>query len=320
MDARQLRYFSCIVECASVSKASRQLNVAQPALSQQIARLEEEVGAPLFVRSNRGVAATAKGLALYRHAKFILRQFDHALQAARETRDEVSGRVILGLPPTTNCQLGVPIVERLQRSHPGIILNLVEGLSGNLQTQAFNGELDLVILFSADAIPDWHHVPLLTEELFFVHAPDARLLPQAPTGITLLEAADVPLILPSPAHGLRRRIDIEFERLDLRIRPVAEIDSLSVLMQCVSRGLGATIKPRSALNIHGSVNAGQWSAVPILDCRLERMNYLYSRPSQENSDASAVVAQEIHDLVADLINGGKWQGVRPIPDAARKPS
>ncbi|WP_274631211.1 LysR substrate-binding domain-containing protein [Arvimicrobium flavum] len=313
MDARQLKYFTSIVECASVSMASRQLNVAQPALSQQIARLEQEVGAPLFLRSNRGVTVTAKGLALYRHAKFILRQFDRALLAAQETRDEVSGHVILGLPPTTNCQLGVPIVERLQRSHPGITLNLVEGLSGNLQTQAFAGELDLLVLFSAEAIPGWQHLPLLCEELFFVHAPDARLLPQDEEGITLREVADIPLLLPSRAHGLRRRIDIEFERLELKVRPVAEIDSLSVLMQCVGRGVGGTIKPRSALNIHGSANSAQWTAVPIRDCRLERINYLYARPPEESSDASAIVAQEIRNLVADLIGSFKWQGVSSIP-------
>lgn len=312
MDARQLKYFSCIVECASVSMASRQLNVAQPALSQQIARLELEVGAPLLIRSNRGVTATAKGLALYRQAKFILRQFDRALLAAQETRDEVSGRVVLGLPPTTNCQLGVPIVERLQRSHPGIILNIVESLSGNLQAQAFAGELDLAVLFSPEAIPDWRHVPLLSEELFFVHAPDTRLLPQEVDGITLAEIADVPLLLPSSTHGLRRRIDIEFERLDLRVRPVAEIDSLSVLMQCVSRGVGATIKPRSALNVHGKANAGQWNAIPIIDCRLERTNYLYSRPTEESSEASEVVMQEIRALISDLIGESKWQGVRMI--------
>ena len=65
MDLRQLRYFAQIVESGSLSKASRQLYIAQPALSQQVSKLEEEVGKPLLNRSSRGVAPTENGLALY---------------------------------------------------------------------------------------------------------------------------------------------------------------------------------------------------------------------------------------------------------------
>ena len=73
MDMRQLRYFVQIVESGSLAKASRQLFIAQPALSQQMSRLEDEVGKPLFVRSSKGVSPTENGDALYHHAKFMLR-------------------------------------------------------------------------------------------------------------------------------------------------------------------------------------------------------------------------------------------------------
>ena len=73
MDLRQLKYFVQIVESGSLAKASRQLYIAQPALSQQMARLEDEVGKPLLVRSSRGVVPTENGEALYHHAKFMLR-------------------------------------------------------------------------------------------------------------------------------------------------------------------------------------------------------------------------------------------------------
>ncbi len=76
MDLRQLRYFAQIVESGSLSKASRQLFIAQPALSQQLAKLEGEIGKPLLTRSSKGVAPTENGLALYHHARFMLRQLD----------------------------------------------------------------------------------------------------------------------------------------------------------------------------------------------------------------------------------------------------
>ena len=78
MDLRQLRYFVQIVESGSLAKASRQLFIAQPALSQQMARLEDEVGKPLLLRSSRGVTPTENGEALYHHAKFMLRQMEQA--------------------------------------------------------------------------------------------------------------------------------------------------------------------------------------------------------------------------------------------------
>ena len=76
MDLRQLRYFTVIVESGSFAKASRQLYIAQPSLSQQVAKLEDEIGKQLLSRSSKGVVPTENGLALYHHARFILRQFD----------------------------------------------------------------------------------------------------------------------------------------------------------------------------------------------------------------------------------------------------
>src|SRR5262245_39407565 len=123
MDMRQLRYFVQIVESGSLAKASRQLFIAQPALSQQMARLEEEVGKPLLVRSSRGVSPTDNGSALYHHATFMLRQLEQAVAVARQETAALSGRVTLGLAPTTNCQLGLPLIRHMKRKLPGVMLN-----------------------------------------------------------------------------------------------------------------------------------------------------------------------------------------------------
>ncbi len=316
MDVRQLKYFVTIVDCAGFSQASRQLNIAQPALSQQISRLEYEVGAALFVRSSRGVSATPRGLTLYRHAKFILRQIDQALISARETTEEVSGRVTLGLPPTTICQTGSQIVERVQRRYPGILLNIVEGLSGSLQSQAAAGDLDLTVLFTSAAVPEWTATELLREELFFVFPRETRILSDDAKDISIREIADLPLILPSGQHGLRRRIDMEFERLDLQLVPVAEIDSLPVLMRCLQRGMGATIKPHAAVNVHGPALASQWRCLPIRDVSMSRINYLYAPPDEALSPAISAVHDELIGLIRDEVAERRWTGVTWIGPAA----
>ncbi len=321
MDIKQLKYFVTIVDCGGFSQASRQLNIAQPALSQQISRLEYEVGAPLFIRSSRGVSPTSKGMTLYRHAKFILRQIDQALMSTRETEAEISGRVTIGLPPTTICQVGTQIVERVQRRYPGILLHVVEALSGSLQSQAAAGELDLIVLFTAGAVPKWQSEELLREELFLVFPVEGRMFPDEVKSVSFRDLADVPLILPSPQHGLRRRIDLEFERLNLNVVPVAEIDSLPVLMKCLLRGHGATIKPHAAVNVHGSALASQWRCLPFHDVSLTRINYLYSRPAEELSPASIAVRRELIALIPEEVAEGRWTGVTYIgPQEERSPA
>src|SRR5512139_2286558 len=154
VDLRQLRYFAQIVESGSLSKASRQLYIAQPALSQQLGKLESEVGKPLLQRSSRGVVPTENGLALYHHARFMLRQLDQAMSVARLGSGAVHGMVSVGLPATTVAALGLPLVRRVRERYPSILLNVVEGMSGHLAQMMRVGKLDLAVLFSADAAPD----------------------------------------------------------------------------------------------------------------------------------------------------------------------
>lgn len=215
MDLRQLRYFTQIVESGSLSKASRQLFIAQPALSQQLSKLEDEVGKPLFNRSSKGVTPTENGLALYHHARFMLRQLDQALSIARKESGAVHGMVSVGLPATTVSALGLPLVRRVRERYPSILLNVVEGMSGHLGQMMRLGQLDLAVLFASDVAQDVSVDALLEEELFVMLPKHSTLVPPRRTSVTLAEAAALPLILPTGEHGLRRRIAAEFEQRNL---------------------------------------------------------------------------------------------------------
>jgi LysR family tcuABC transcriptional regulator len=308
MDMRQLRYFVQIVESGSLAKASRQLFIAQPALSQQMARLEDEVGKALLLRSSRGVTPTDNGEALYHHAKFMLRQLDQAVAVARQDTAAISGRVALGLAPTTVCQLGLPLLQHLLTKYPGIKLNVVEGLSGHLEHMTRVGQLDLAVLFSQNAASELSVEPLLEEELFVILPADNPLVARGRQSLTLQEVAALPLILPSPGHGLRRRIAIEFERKNLPLDAVAEVDSLPLLMSCVASGIGVTIKPMAAIHALGDQPA-RWRWLRIADAEMTRTNYLYALPPHKLSPCAAVVRSELKALVHQLVVRGEWRGV-----------
>jgi LysR family transcriptional regulator, regulatory protein for tcuABC len=315
VDLRQLRYFTQIVESGSLSKASRQLFIAQPALSQQLSKLESEVGKPLLNRSARGVAPTDNGLALYHHARFMLRQLDQALSIARQDSLAVQGMVSVGLPATTVSALGLPLVRRIRERYPGILVNVVEGMSGHIGHMMRDGQLDFAILFSNDMARDVSVDPLLEEELFVMLPRHSALVSPRRFSITISEAAALPLILPTGAHGLRRRIAAEFEQRNLSAHIVAEIDSLSLLMSCVYDGMGATIKPMGAIYLEGQ-RGRKWRALAISDAHMVRRNYLYSLPPARLSAAGAVVAAEIRDTARELVQSGAWSGVELIKQAS----
>lgn len=314
MDLRQLRYFTQIVESGSLSKASRQLYIAQPALSQQLAKLESEVGKPLLTRSSKGVVPTDNGLALYHHARFMLRQLDQALSIARKESGAVQGMVSVGLPATTVSALGLSLVRRIRERYPSILLNVVEGMSGHLGQMMRVGQLDLAVLFASDIAPDVTVEPLLEEELFVMVPSHSALVAPRRTSLTIAEAAALPLILPTSSHGLRRRIAAEFEQRGLQARIVAEVDSLALLMNCVYHGMAATIKPMAAVYQEGE-RGREWRAISVSDARMIRRNYLYSLPRERHTAAAAAVAGELKATALELMESGAWTGVRPFPGA-----
>ena len=314
MDLRQLKYFVQIVESGSLAKASRQLYVAQPALSQHIAKLEAEVGKSLLIRTAKGVTPTENGTALHHHARFILRQLDQALSVARQEPGTVHGMVSVGLAASTVCAVGAPFMRRIRERFPGIVLNVVEGMSGHLAQMMRTGQLDLAILFSRDAVPDLPAEPIVEEELFVMLPEDSDLVAPRRVKLSCADTAALPLILPTSIHGLRRRIASEFEQRNLSIHVVAEVDSLSLLMTCVRDGMGATIKPMSAARVDGRIREG-WRTLAFSDADMRRVNFIYSVDPEQLSPAAAAVRGELRETIKQLVLQGEWQGVNLLQAA-----
>lgn len=307
MDIRQLRYFVHIVDRGSLSSAAREHFIAQPALSQQIAKLEAEVGKPLLSRSSKGVVPTENGLALYHHARFMLRQFDQTLEIARGEAGPIKGVVTVGLPATTVAAIGLPLVKRLRERFPDILLNVVEGMSGHIAQLMRIGQLDMSVLFSKDCGGEAEIAPLMVEELFLIMREGSPLLPSSRDRVSVGEVADMPLVLPTRDHGLRQRIEAEFENCGLSTNVVAQIDSLSLVMDCVHDGIGATIKPMGAI-MREVAGGRKFRFLRFSDIVMRRRNFLYTLPTERLTPAALVVASELRETVADLLADPRWTG------------
>lgn len=302
MELRQLRYFVRVCEAGSMGKAALDLGMATSALSQQISRLEGELATRLLQRHATGVLPTDAGLAFLQQAQLTLRHAEDAVHAAQTAR--LSGRVSIGLASTTASVLGVPLMHAMGQRYPAVRVHLVEALSGHLTTMLNARQLDLAILFRADGARRWSVVPLLDEKLYVIGRPELPGMPAGPR-VRLSQLRDLPLILPSPSHGLRALVDAAFARQ--RIAPCVhlEVDGLSLLMDAVRAGLGATIQPGAAA---ARLAAGEVRRVLVADALTGRRNLLASLSDDELSPAALAARVVLGDVARALVREGRWVG------------
>ena len=301
MELRQLRYFVSIVRARSFSRAAAELGVVTSALSQQISRLEGELATRLLQRTSTGVVPTDAGLAFWRQAQLALRHADDAVLAAQQAR--LSGHVSVGLAPTTATVLGLPLMQAMRERYPDVRLHLVESLSGDLADMLNARQIDLAVLFRADAAQRWSLTPLLDERLFVI---GARALGLPTTARTrLARIAGLPLVLPSSAHDLRSVVDAAFARARRTPKLVAEIDGLAMLMGAVGAGLAATLQPGAAASL---LPDGDFAVVEIVDADVRRPNLLASLSDDELSPAGLAARVVLAEVARALVRDGRWAG------------
>ncbi|MFT4066293.1 LysR substrate-binding domain-containing protein [Paraburkholderia sp.] len=317
MDTRQLRYFVSIVDCGSMGKAAEKLYVAQPSLSQQMSRLEDELDTKLLIRSRQGVAPTAAGQSLYRHSRLVLRQMEELRQEVKEGGIAESGTVAVGLPTTMASILAVPLFARIQERYPRIRLQFFESMSGFISELLANQRIDLAILFRDSDTLGVTALPVLEERLYVFGEPGGTVDPLAPT-CTLAQLGGVRIVAPGLSNGLRLLLERVFARENVELNIVADIDSLPTLISIAQSGAACTILPVSALAQRDPSRRPKVRR--IVNPELQRpASVCWSSATPMNSATSAV-CQTIVDLIHELSTQGEWSGITlldPAMDHAR---
>lgn len=301
MELRQLRYFVGVSEAGSLLQASGRLHVAQPALGQQIAALETEVGAQLFERSSRGMALTEAGKLFLTHAKVVLMDVERARLAVRETLSVPQGDVSVGLPTTVALAATLPILIACRDRFPGVRLKLVEAYSGFLREWLLAGRLDIALLYGDALEPGLSKRALLDDRLVLVTSHrNARL----PRKLPLEKLPGWPLVLPGVEHGLRRIIDDACAPHGFALDVVAEIESLGSVKQAVEAGIGSTILP--AVSVAEEVAAGRLRTIVIDSPRMSRRVVHATNVMRPATSATVAVNALIHEVVHGMTQSGCW--------------
>ena len=310
MELRQLRYFVAIVDHGSLSRAARVLHIAQPALTQQIRQLEEELNAQLLHRSAQGVIATDAGKVFYEHAQAILKQLGDAKAAVAQSADSPSGTVALGVPQSVSGVLALPLLIAIRARYPDITLQLTEELTGNLIVQLRSGRLNLAVLFDDGQLGAFANTPMVEEEMLFITRAGSR---HAGTraSVTLAKAIKAPLILPGLQHGVRPRIENLVRAAGATLDNVIEINSVTILKSAILADIGATILPVAPLL--SEIERGDMVAHKISGDPISRTLVLAASKNIPLTTAAAAVERLVLEVTDELCRSGRWLHARSLP-------
>ena len=170
MELRQLEYFREVARVGSFSQAAAILAVAQPALSRQVRKLEQELGSDLLYRHGRGVVLTEVGSRFLAGIEEVLDRLQSVRGAAAAEREVPSGVVTLGMPPSLSSVVGAPLLQGLHTRWPEIYLRISDGFSGYVNEWLMSGRIDLAVLHRGQHASSIVTEPLLKEDLYLLSA------------------------------------------------------------------------------------------------------------------------------------------------------
>lgn len=252
VELRQLEYFLVVAREGNVTRAAKKLYTAQPSLSRQIQKLEEELGAPLFDRSKRGMRLTVVGETFLRYVERGFDQFEAGRQAVRDLLGPEHGHVRMAFLPAVGADLLPEALAAFRTQYPAVQFTLRQ--STTLETLAWlrAGEIELCIATAlpyGQADPGLQRAALLVEELFAALPPDHRLATQP--NIALAELASDPFVLVGGGSGLRRVIEAACQHVGFMPQVAVEGDDLATVRGLVAAGLGVSLLPALALHEWG---------------------------------------------------------------------
>lgn len=204
MEIHQLRHFLAVAELRNFTRAAQQCYISQPSLSQQIIKLERELGQPLFQRRRRDVRLTAAGRAPLPTAEAILGAVEEVKSLIEAATDPEQGTVTIGAIPTVAPYLLPPLLHQFALAHPRAEIALVEHLTEHTLRGCLEGELDVGVVALPVTEKRLEVEPLFSEELLLALPPKHRL--SRKRQITLEDLSAEPFVVLDEMHCLGKQI------------------------------------------------------------------------------------------------------------------
>lgn len=242
---RQLQYAVAVAEALSFRKAAERCRVSQPALSAQIAHLEEVLGTALFERDRRRVLVTAAGHELIARARAVLRETDDLVESARRAGNPLMGTLRIGIIPTISPYLLPRIAPALRKAYPALKLLWVEDKTETLVRSLSAGRIDAAVVALESDLGEVEQAVIASDPFVIAAPPDSELGSKT-TPAKASELRNVGVLLLDDGHCFRDQalaICTDAKASELEFRAT----SLTTLTQMVASGAGVTLLPRLAV-------------------------------------------------------------------------
>jgi LysR family hydrogen peroxide-inducible transcriptional activator len=246
MEIHQLRYFCAVAETNSFSRAAVQTHVSQPSLSQQILKLEGELGARLFDRLGRSVRLTEIGRTFLPRARAVLRELEAAKGDVDERKDSVGGSISIGVIPTIAPYLLPRHLTSFTRQFPQARLAVVEEITPILMERLRASSVDIAILALPIRGNEFEIFPMLTEHLFAALPKQHKLARH--DSLSLKDLRAEPFLLLRDGHCFRDTAIAACDRARLNPQIIFESGQFSSILGMVGSGMGVSIVPEMAID------------------------------------------------------------------------
>jgi len=246
MEVHQLRYVCAIADTGNFSRAAERCQIAQPSLSQQVLKLEADLGAKLFDRLGRSVRLTEAGRAFLTHARAILEQMDLARASVSEKNADFRGSVAVGVIPTVAPYLIPGYTASFAKKYPDAKLRIVEETTSILVEGLRNLSIDVAILALPLRHKDLELFPIRTEPLFIVMRKDH---PRASAkSLALKDLRGESFVMLRDGHCFRDLSIATCTRARIIPNIAFESGQFSSLLGMVAAGVGVSLVPEMAID------------------------------------------------------------------------
>lgn len=284
MEIQQVRYFMAVAKLRNFTRAAESCNVAQPSLSQQIKKLEHELGGPLFHRLGRNIVLTEQGTLLEKRAQKILQEHDNAIEELAGSFTE-GGVVRLGALLTIAPYLIIGLLDEMDDS-PNYQLQIEENFTEHLIAKVREGALDFAVMSSPFEEPDLL-CQVIGREPFLAVMPKTHRLYRKKT-LRLEDVLNEPFLELSNIHCAGQQISEICNLETTHKNTVFHSSQIETIRRLVLNGKGITILPRMALSVDKSQELGTRK---ISGVKMEREITLIQHPDRYMSPSTRKVIQ-----------------------------
>ncbi|MDP3260022.1 MAG: selenium metabolism-associated LysR family transcriptional regulator [Thermodesulfovibrionales bacterium] len=271
MDIHHLKVFLSVFKNKSFSKASEELSLTQPTISDHVKSLEEELNCKLFDRLGRTIMPTKEAEVLYSHAMEITEKADNIKDVIGQFKKEITGELVIGASTIPGTYLMPAIISSFKKKYPSVFFRIAIADSEEIIKKVLKHELLIGIVGSKLGNEQIHYMPFMEDELIVVSAPS--MLKKERT--TLNELIKFPMVLREEGSGTRRETEkileergISFE--DIKISGI--FGSTDAIKQAVKEGLGVSILSR--LSVKDELKYGILKEIKLTNIEMKRKFYI----------------------------------------------